>query len=79
MPYSFIASVLVLTVAIRFFVTADAPVRVKVFVAVVLLISLVGLFGFPQWHLVALLVQGSLGVGLVLYSKLAHGPSGGQH
>lgn len=78
MPYSFIASVLVLIVAIRFLVATDAPVRAKAFVAVVLLLSLVAQFGFRQWDLVALLLQGSLGVGLVLYSKLTPGPSGGK-
>lgn len=77
-PYSLIASAVVIILAIRFLVVAGAPVRAKAFVAVVLLISLVGQFGFPQWHLVALVLQVSLGIGLVLHSKLTPGPSGGK-
>jgi uncharacterized membrane protein YhdT len=78
MPYSFIALALVLIVVIRFLVAADAPVRAKTFVAVVLLVSLVAQFGFPRWHLVALLLQALLGIGLVLYSKLTRGPCNGR-
>jgi hypothetical protein len=39
---------------------------------------LVAQFGFPRWHLVALLLQGLLGIGLVLYSKLTRGPCSGR-
>ena len=70
MPYSFIALVLVLIIVIRFLAAADAHIHTKVLVTVVLLISLVLQFGFPQWQLVTLLIQGSLGIGLLLYSKL---------
>lgn len=70
MPYSFIALVLVLIIVIRFLATADTHVRTKAFVTAVLLISLVLQFGFPQWQLVTLLIQVSLGIGLLLYSRL---------
>lgn len=79
MPYSLIALVLVLVIVIRFLAASDAPVRTKAFVAVVFLISVVVQFGFPQWQLVALLLQGSLGIGLVLYSKITRKTSDQAH
>lgn len=77
-PYTLIASAVVIILAIRFLVMVDVPVRAKTFVAVVLLISFVAQFGFPQWHLVALVLQVSLGIGLVLHSKLTPKSYGGK-
>jgi hypothetical protein len=77
MPYSSIVSVLVLAVVLRFVVAGGTRVGTRLAVVAMYSASLVLQFGFPQWQVAALLVQGMLGIGLLIYEKLAVPPPTG--
>ncbi len=69
MPYSLIATLIVLVIVVRYVALTAAPVRAKAFVTGILLIALVMQFGFTQWWLVGLLLQGALGICLIFHAK----------
>ena len=72
MPYGLILLIVLVLVTGRFVIASGASTRAKSVVAIACVSSIVAPLVLPQWHLVSLLTQVMLVIGLVLHSKV-HG------
>lgn len=72
MPYFLILLMAVLAITGRFVIASDASPRAKAIVAFTCVASIALPYALPQWHLVSVLVQVILVIGLVFHSKV-HG------
>jgi hypothetical protein len=71
MPYGFIVIITVIALTLYFVFATKASLVAKVLVLGVLGVCLAGLFWFPQFSLVALLLLIGLGIFLLLYQRCA--------
>jgi hypothetical protein len=70
MPYALIAMLAALLLGVRYLVLGDASLRSKIAVVAAVVASLVIWWYFPQWMVVAILLQVGVSLFVMLYLKV---------
>lgn len=70
MPYALIAMLAAMVLGVRYVTLSDASLRSKVVVGAVVAASLVIWLSYPQWMIVAVLLQVAVSLFVLLYLEL---------